>query len=412
MVTRAQRRVRTFLISGLVAFVGGASAQGAWDGLPAQVVATIERRVASAVTGPEVRLAQQRRERAQAASVGPLPDWEASVGARSGGASVHLHGRGSLSIDLVDPSHPRRLAAARAAATSAALDAWLAAHDAGMDALTTWLAAWAARERVDLAHAAAEAPVSDPSEARRRDAWRDRLPTLELEARIWEDRLHALGVPSPIVWPTFDGWRRWASAPWNVGLCTAAPVEVRVARAEVERLRGDHLAASHAAILPSLRLGMDLSVGVPLDGIAPVDASGRLWLRLGAPSAGPARGSLEVAADGHGAQLELRVGNDRGGDPAGSRDLAIEAAEALLAESLLTARERQAMAHASWSADVTRLAAAPSALSAADAALVDVEALLDVVASTVTAVHLRAESRSACLEVPSPLDPAGVVAGP
>lgn len=405
MVTGPRRRSRSLLLAvllaALLALAGSAAAQGPWDGLPAQVVATIERSVASALAGPEVRLAQQRVERAHAATLPPSPRWEASVGARSTEVDVFLHGRGSLALDLVDPSRPRALAAARTAATNAELDAWLAAHDAALDALTTWLAAWASRERADLARAAAEAPTSSPAEDRRRRAWRDRLPALDLEAAIWEERLRAAGAPAPIAWPSFDAWRRWATAPWEVDRCTVEPVEVRVARAEVARLRGEGRAASQAEVTPSLRLGLDLSVVASLDPAAPVDAGVRVWLRLGAPSAWSTRGALEVAAEGHSAELELRVGTDPGARPATPRALVLEAAEARLDASLREARERRALARTSWAAEVAGLVAAPSSLGATGAPLAEVEALIDVVASTAAAVQLRAESRAACVEVPS-----------
>jgi len=403
MVTRPRRRSRSLLLAALIALAGSGAAQGAWDGLPAQVVATIERSVASALASPEVRLAQRRVERAHAATLPPSPRWEASVGARSTEVDVLLHGRGSLALDLVDPSRPRALAAASTAATSAELDAWLAAHDAALDALTTWIAAWASRERANLARAAAEAPTSSPAEDRRRRVWHDRLPALDLEARIWEDRLRATGVPAPIAWPSFDAWRRWAAAPWEVGRCTAEPVEVRVARAEVARLRGEDRAASQAEITPSLRLGLDLSVSASLDPAAPVDAGVRVWLRLGAPSSWSTRGALEVAAEGRSTELELRVGTDLGAQEASPRALVLEAAEARLAASLREARERRELARTSWAAEVAGLVAAPSSRAATDAPLAAVEARIDVVASTVAAVQLRAESRAACVEVPSPL---------
>jgi hypothetical protein len=412
MVIRPRQRSRSLLVVALLALAGSGAAQGAWDGLPAQVVATIERSVASALAGPEVRLARQRVERAHAATLPPSPRWEASVGARSTEVDVLLHGRGSLAVDLIDPSRPRALAAARTAATSAELDAWLAAHDAALDALTTWLAAWASRERAGLARAAAEAPTSSPAEDRRRRAWRDRLPALDLEARIWEDRLRAAGAPSPIAWPSFDAWRRWVAAPWEVGRCTAEPVEVRVARAEVARLRGEDRAASQAEMTPSLRLGLDLSISASVAPAAPVDAGVRVWLRLGAPSGWSTRGALEVATEGRAAELDLRVGSDPGAHPASPRALVLEAAEARLAASVREARERRALARTSWAAEVAGLVVAPSSLAATGAPLADVEALIDVVTSTVAAVQLRAESRAPCVEVPSRLQDGWWIDGP
>jgi hypothetical protein len=154
-------------------------------------------------------------------------------------------------------------------------------------------------------------------------------------------------------------------------------------------------------VTPSLRLGLDLSISASVAPAAPVDAGVRVWLRLGAPSAWSTRGALEVATEGRSAELELRVGADPGAQEASPRALVLEAAEARLDASLREARERRALARTSWAAEVAGLVAAPSSLAATGAPLAEVEALIDVVASTAAAVQLRAESRAACLEVPS-----------
>lgn len=394
---------------GQPAFAQSAFAQPAWTqpswnqpalaGLPAAVVATIEEQVAAAMRGPELRLAERRERAASDASLRSALDWDVGLGARSDPAGLGWHGSGSVSYGLVDPALPRRRAEARSATDAWTLDGALARRDAAADALSTWLAAWAARERLAIARAVADASVDSAAEARRVSAWRARLPALELEAEIGRRRLAALGVPAPVPWPTAEAWRGWATAPLDASDCAAEPLDVRVARAEVERLRREIDAGQLGAALPSVRIGFDLSVASAAEVGAPTSLSGRLWLRLGMPTSWPARGSLRASADGGSSALDLSVGPALGDDELGWRDLELEIAEARLADVLREARDRRAMTRVAWAAEVAALSGSPRGGLQPGAPLARFEAMADAVSATVAAVHLRAELRLACLGI-------------